>query len=392
MSISLWHKRARPLPASTDTVVVGAGIAGISAALALQETGIDTLVLDRHTPGWGASGRNAGYLMRGAADNYTAAIRQLGRHNALTLWKLTEANLCRLRERGVAALPHFRDCPSCLVALKQDEAIELQSSLQLLVEDGFQVRPVSIDERTDPLWRNLNPLGGLLNPNDAVCDPIELLAWLGAMLKSPPVPHTRVLQIEQSPSALTIHTDGGRMMAQRVLLCTNAYTNQILPSLGPCIEPNRGQMLALDSSTLPESDRLRFAYYANHGSEYFRQVDAHTVVVGGWRKHFAASERTNDTGHTHEVQSGLESFARTLFGRSLPVIHRWAGTMGFTPDGLPLAGQVDPDDPRLWICAGFTGHGMSLAHELATRTVDAMLGKQDQLALFNPTRFAPNPA
>ncbi|MFI4853721.1 MAG: NAD(P)/FAD-dependent oxidoreductase [Phycisphaerales bacterium JB065] len=393
MSNSLWHTRAIPLPAETDCVVVGAGIAGISAALALESQNLSTLVLDQRYPGWGASGRNAGFLMRGAADNYAAAVRDLGRQPAKALWTLTENNLARLRALGIDRIPDYRPQPSCLVAFDDTEAAELEQSATLLAEDGFAVETRNpSDHARDALWTHAPPLLGLVNPDDAVCDPVELLAWLRAMLQRQPLTETTVLQIHHADGAFAVRTTRGDIRCQHVLLCANAYTRNLLPNLATTIAPNRGQMLALDASELPAPERLEFAYYANHGSEYFRQLDERTIIVGGWRKHFASDERTDDNRPSAPVQQGLEDFAARVLGRRLPVVHRWAGTMAFTPDGLPLAGPlVASDAPSPWICAGFTGHGMSMAHDLATRTALAMCkpgGTGEIPDLFSPSRFA----
>jgi gamma-glutamylputrescine oxidase len=393
MSKSIWHLRDSPLPASADTVIVGAGIAGISAGLALEDRGESALILDQHRPGWGASGRNAGFLMRGAADNYAAAVRDLGRDQARMLWRLTEDNLKRLRSRGIEGLSGYRAQPSALVAFEETEAAELKASFELLHADGFEVEAIAEGDATDALWTHCPPRVGLVNAQDAVCDPVELLGFLLGELKESPCIDTRVLGFEPDGSGVIVRTDRGRIRAGRLLLCTNAYTASLVPAIGRAIEPNRGQMLSLDASTLPDDQRLRYAYYANHGSEYFRQVDDATIIVGGWRKHHAAAERTLENEPAEAVQSGLESFARRILGRSLPVTHRWAGTMGFTSDGLPLAGPVSSGEPGIWICAGFTGHGMSMAHELAHRTVNAMLGGEPLAPLFNPQRFgASDPA
>ncbi|MFU8829271.1 MAG: NAD(P)/FAD-dependent oxidoreductase [Phycisphaerales bacterium] len=394
MSISLWQRREYALPTTADAIVVGAGITGISASLAFESRGLHPLLLDQRFPGWGATGRNAGYLMRGAADNYAAAVRELGREKARMLWRLTESNLNRLRSLGALELTHYRDYPSCLVAFETEEAEELASSCDLMREDGFTTHLIEPSSASDALWIHGRPLLGQVNPGDAVCDPVELLAWLRSKLAHQPVPETTVQRIQSTDSGVIVHTNRGQVHTDRLLVCTNAYTSPLLPDLGEHIKPNRGQMLALDATTLPQEERLQFAYYANHGSEYFRQIDETTVIVGGWRKHHADPEQTLDNNPSEPVQNGLEQFAERVLGRRLPVLHRWAGTMGFTPDELPLAGPIDRQAGRdypIWICAGFTGHGMSLGHEVASRTAEAMLGADPLPDLFDPHRFPASP-
>ena len=55
------------------------------------------------------------------------------------MWTLTEANLAGLRREGIGALPGVRDVPSVLLALEEGEHKELQESVTLMREDGFEV-------------------------------------------------------------------------------------------------------------------------------------------------------------------------------------------------------------------------------------------------------------
>jgi glycine/D-amino acid oxidase-like deaminating enzyme len=62
----------------------------------------------------------------------------------------------------------------------------------------------------------------------------------------------------------------------------------------------------------------------------------------------------------------------------LPITARWAGTMGFSPDGLPLIGPAGGASSP-WFCGGFTGHGMSMGYQAAHEAVDAMLDGREPM-------------
>src|SRR5882724_11737581 len=74
---SLYAETARPAvetpPLDGDRrvacAVVGGGFTGLSAALSLAEQGVDTVVLEAHEPGWGASGRNGGQVNPGLKND-----------------------------------------------------------------------------------------------------------------------------------------------------------------------------------------------------------------------------------------------------------------------------------------------------------------------------------
>ncbi len=59
-----------------DVCVIGAGYAGLSAAIECRERGLSVVVLDAHRPGWGASGRNGGQTLAGFAKDGEATSRR----------------------------------------------------------------------------------------------------------------------------------------------------------------------------------------------------------------------------------------------------------------------------------------------------------------------------
>ncbi|MBL8747300.1 MAG: FAD-binding oxidoreductase [Phycisphaerae bacterium] len=372
MSVPLWRCSAKPRTIRCEVAVVGGGITGVGAALALKRRGIEALLIERGEIASGASGRNAGYLMRGAADNYVAATRDLGRASARQLWKWTEDNLTMLRKEGIESLPTYRRVPSCLLAMDESERAELHESAALMREDGFALEWV--ESGRDAVWRSGAALGGLLNPDDAACNPCDLLKFLVSRLDHPPMTHTEVAHVELADDGVSLKTAEALIEAKRCLVCLNAYTSLLFPALSGLIQPKRGQILAARTGSVV----FDYSYYANHGYEYFRQATPEAVIIGGWRRRFAEVEVGFEERTTEEVQRGLEGFGERLLGAPLEVTARWSGTMGFTPDGLPLIGPIDAAGRAasagpLWVCGGYTGHGMSMAFKAAHEAVEAML-------------------
>ncbi len=375
--MSLWRRASEPERLECDVCVVGGGICGLSAALELERGGQRVILVEAGEVGAGASGRNAGYLIRGAADNYAQACRVFGRARAGMLWRWTEANLTALRDEGVEALPGFAMRPSCLIALGGEEEEQLRQSIQLLHEDGFEAALLESDQGADDaLWQSGKVRAGLVNPGDAVCSPIELVRMLRDKLDS-----TRVITGQEAHSIvgearwIVVGCSDIRVQCERVFIALNAYAPSLVPSLRSVVRARRGQMLA--ARPLDEGVRLDMAYYANHGSEYLRSGPDGTIVFGGARTSFVEQEVGCDPDITPEVQDRIESFMRELVTDRYEVVARWAGTMGFSADGLPLVGAVDVDgvEPgRVWFCGGFTGHGMSMAFTTARAAVGEMLG------------------
>ncbi len=233
-------------------------------------------------------------------------------------------------------------------------------------EDGFETAWVARGD--DVAWEHAKPLGGLLNPRDGVVNPADLMALLASKHRGRIREHQEVCEIEAGAGGVRMRTAERVFEAERVVVCTNAYTGTLFPSLASCVTPRRGQMLAVHAPGV----RLEHAYYANRGSEYFRNATADTIVVGGCRTYHADAEVGIEDRTTPIVQADLERFAERVLGKRYPIVARWAGTMGFSPDGLPLVGAI-PGVAGGFFCGGFTGHGMSMARRSARSVVELML-------------------
>lgn len=376
MTVSYWRRTERLGVLACDVLVVGAGICGVSAALHLQRRGLSVIVVERERLGSGASTRNAGFLMRGCADCYSAAAREFGRERAAFLWRLTEENLAGLRREGVGALAGTRDVPSVLAALREDECEALRTSERMMREDGFAVAWQDARSNTgDSLWRNAKVLGALVNPGDASCNSREVIEHLRSRLNCPVHEGQEVFACEADGAHVVVRTTDARIRARHVLVCTNAYAPLLLPGLAEHVTPRRGQMLALRANA---ARRLDASYYINFGSEYLRQHADGTIVVGGCRTYHAEREVGYEDKVTPWVQADLERFARGVLGEfgAEEVVARWAGTMGFSRTHLPLIGPTwgeNSAEGRVWLCGGFTGHGMSMAYRVSEIAVGVML-------------------
>lgn len=397
MTVSHWRRAStRADRLECDALVIGAGVCGVSAAIAFARAGLHTLVIDRGPVAGGASSRNAGFLMRGAADHYADAIRLYGHGLAKTLWRWTEENLAGLRGEGCETLPSYRRIPSALLALNDGQARELREAEGLLRADGFNIgwAESSIGPfGPDSAFKAGGVLGALVNPDDASVNPVELVELLAAKARASGATifeNREVFGVEGDDEGATVRSADLVIRARRVLICLNAYAPLLIPELAGIITPRRGQMIALDGTGL----RLDASYYANHGSEYFRSSADGTVVVGGCRTYFADREVGFEDTTTSYVQSALETFAARALGiDGAPAVRarlkaRWAGTMGFSPDGLPLVGPVDDlgasarYGANVWFCGGFTGHGMSMGYRTAQSAVEGMLeGKPTPLPM-----------
>src|SRR2546430_17117053 len=85
---------------TADVAVVGAGIAGIATAYFVASAGASVVVLEARGVAEAASGRNAGFLLAGVAENFVAAARRYGEPEALRILRFTRRTQWLLRPLG----------------------------------------------------------------------------------------------------------------------------------------------------------------------------------------------------------------------------------------------------------------------------------------------------
>jgi gamma-glutamylputrescine oxidase len=367
---------AQPLPkvpsrsseGPVDVVVIGGGVTGCSCALTLARGGLRVRLIDAREVAAGASGRNGGFALRGLATSYDAARAQLGVTVAADLWQLTERSLDRMASLAGDAL---RRVGSVRLAADAVERDALLAEVEALREDGFEA------EWLDPLPAPLTRLfaGGFLHPRDGALSPA---LWVRRLAAAAAAAGAEIIE------GLAVDRDAlDALRADAVVVATDGLAHELLPELGAALRPVRGQVLATEP--LPELVYAR-PHYARHGFDYWQQLPDGRLILGGRRDASFATEATAEDATTPLLQSELEALATELTGHAPRVTHRWSGIWGETPDLLPLAGRV-PGDERLWVAAGYSGHGNVLGFACGDLVAQALLGGQPgELGFFDPAR------
>jgi gamma-glutamylputrescine oxidase len=349
--------RARLLAGVADVEIVGGGITGVSAALALAREGKRVRLHEARTIASGASGRNGGFALRGGAMAYDSAREWLGHDAAADYWRLTEAYVDRIVELGGDAI---RRTGSLRLA-GDDERHELLAEYEALRQDGFAAE--WRDELPEPLAGRFP--GALFHPDDAVLQPARLVRRLA------------LAAAEEGVEIREHHRVGGldALEAETVLVATDGYPSGLLGELEGLIIPTRGQMVA----TEPQPERLfPLPHYGRHGYDYWHQNDEGRLIVGGFRDADMDSEFTAEEATTERIQGTLDGFAEMLLGRKPTITHRWSGVFGLVPDLMPVVG-AHPGRDGLWVAGGYSGHGNVLGLMCGDLVAQAICGEPHPL-------------
>ena len=350
-----------------DVAIVGAGVTGCAAALRLAEAGLRVRVHEQRRIAEGASGRNGGFALTGGATLYDVARETYGAEAARELWHWTEEALERMEPIAGDAI---RRTGSYRLAVDEEERDQIRCEYEALREDGFDAE--WLDEVPGP--RGHLFLAAVHHPHDATIQPARFVRRLAARAAEAGAEireHDEVRDVEA-------------LDADNVVVATDGYGHGLVAELSDLIWPTRGQVIA----TAPLRERLfEKPHYARQGFDYWQQLEDGRLVLGGFRDVSIMDELTDVEETTPAIQESLERFAGELVGEPPQVTHRWAGIFGLTQDFLPLVGRV-PGRDRLWVAAGYSGHGNIPGFACGELVAGAILGRPSpQLELLDPARF-----
>jgi glycine/D-amino acid oxidase-like deaminating enzyme len=366
-----WLDESRPAVdahelGQADVAVIGAGITGCSCAAALAREGKSVRVYDQRGIGEGASGRNGGFALRGAAARYDVARETYGADTARELWLRTESAVDRVESVAGDA---FRRTGSLRLAADDEERDEIRAEYEALREDGFAAEWHDEVAHLRPNFR-----GAIFHPADGAVQPAGFVQRLASRAA------------EAGVAFVANHRVGSlaEVDAEQIVIATDGSGRGLLPELDDALWPARGQVIA----TAPLAERLfECPHYARQGFDYWQQLPDRRIVLGGFRDFSILTEMTNEETTTEPIQEALDAFLVELLGHMPEVTHRWAGIFGLTQDLLPLVGPV-PGHDGVWVAAGYSGHGNVFGLLCGELVAGAILGRDDPLLeLFSPARL-----
>lgn len=389
MTLSYWQRSVRAPDQTYDVAVVGGGIIGCSTAYWLRQLRprLRVAVVEAHALAYGASGRNAGFLLQGTATDYARDVAAYGPERARRLWHFTRENRDLVFSELQAEAFQLEASGSLTVAGTEEEDRRLRGCVSRMRADGAPVAYIPPAE-TNRRLVSRSFFGSLYVPSGAVLHPARLVRHIAEASGAEVLEHHPVREILVGPGGKPVlETPARRVMAGQVVLALNAYLPRLVPALSPFVRPVRAQMFATEPM-LPRW--LPVPAYTHEGYFYLRQTPEGALLLGGARHMHAEEEVGYEDATTPALQGDLEAYLRTHFPQTsgLAVTHRWSGTMGFSPDHLPVAGEVPGLPGSLW-AAGFTGHGMGYGFRFGRMMAELALGhrRPEGYDLFHAGRF-----
>lgn len=392
-----WQVTAEAPPETTpledaltcDVAIVGAGFTGLRAAILLAEARSSVAVFDAGSIAHGASGRSGGQvnpmlpcaypddLRRAVGDVYFERMARVSLGSADELFELVRKYEidCDARQHGWLRVDH---------CAKARETARAGARAWNRFDAGFEF--LESDETKalsgSPAYNSatLNPSGGAVQPLKLArgLARVALEAGVSIYTQSPVQDLTRVDQ------RWRMQANGHPVRADRVILATNGYTDNLFPGLRRSVLPLTPTQIATDplpeaeiGSILPRghtiSDTRRLIMYAR------REPDNRMFFGGiGFRTPF---------GKLGGFQWTLRD-ARRIFP-SIPAHrwkHRWGGRIALTTDRVP---HFHEPAPGLTAGMGYNGRGVAISLVMGRVMAERALGADPADLPFPDTPISP---
>lgn len=378
---SLWTATANVSPVysplqtqiDADVVVIGAGFTGLSAALHLAQSGINVVVLEAETPGWGASGRNGGQVNPGLIENPNHAITKFGSKMGHRMIEMSGAaaglvfdliekhNIkCDPRPVGWVRAAHNKRSLRHLEERARQwdthgETMQRLNSSEIAQLLGTEAYVGGI---IDLRGGNIHPLNYALGLADAALAD-------GAQIYG----HSKVETLTSANQLHKLTTQHGCVCTKRILVCTNGYSDDLIPGLRQSVVPIRSIQVA----TKPLSDNIRASVLpglhapsdTRHLLLYFR-TDAEGRFIMGARGAYSAEA-------TRSCQAEARAVSKQLFPQlgAVEWDYHWGGYIAATSNNYP---QLNDFGNGITAGLGYNGRGVAMATAMGKVLADFAIG------------------
>jgi glycine/D-amino acid oxidase-like deaminating enzyme/nitrite reductase/ring-hydroxylating ferredoxin subunit len=371
-------RAGRPLPAQADVVVVGAGIAGITAAYLLAEAGRQTVVLEADRVAAGVSGHTTAKVSAQHALIYDHLRRTKGNEAATAYGASHLAAIDWIERRSAEIDCDFSRRDSLVYTTDPDQRSTLEREAEAATRAGL---PATFEESpAGPVEASY----GVRFANQAQFHPRKWLLGLADRIEQAGgevLERTRVTGVREGDSCI-VTTNRGEIRARDVIIATHypildrgLYFARLEPVRDLVVAGPVDQQLALSGMYLDADTHrsIRSAPLADGST---------LLIVGG--EHYRVGDHVDVEGRYRR----LADWARDVLGLVEPT-YRWSAHDLSTTDRVPYVGRYHLAARRLWVATGFGQWGMTGGTVAGLLLSDLLLGKENPYArLYDPNRLS----
>ena len=375
-----------PLEAAreADVCVVGAGIAGLTAAYLLARQGRRVVVLEKDQPGAGETSRTTAHLANALDDRYLAIERQHGEGGAHLAADSHSVAIDRIEQlcADESIDCDFTRLDGYLFLGPDDDERFLRRELEaahragLTSVDWFDAAPVE-GVRIGPCLRF--PRQGQFHPRKYLAGLLAALERLGVAIHG----DSPVTDLRDGEPCVAVTARGPEVRADQVLVATNSPVNDRF-AIHTKQAPYRTYAIA---ARLPKGAVAQALYWDTCDPYHYVRVarggadGAEDVLIVGGEDHKTGQESDGAERHAR-----LERWMRQFCPTAGEVLHRWSGQVMEPVDGVAYLGR-NPGDRHVFVATGDSGMGMTHGTIAGLLVSDLIVHGESRWApLYDPSR------
>jgi gamma-glutamylputrescine oxidase len=382
---------------NVDILVIGGGLAGITLLYHLINSGmINTYLIEESTIGFHATGRSHGQLLlRG-----NKLFSDLPKTIATDYFDFIRENNKNFLH-GLRHMPFdtdLKDTGGLRLASSEEEFARLEKESKFISTYGNIDCPMIGKKELSSIVYSDKFFGGMFMPNEVTFNPYKVVLGLKELIEK----HGSHIFVNTQAESIVRNDDNtftvsirhrGTIKTKKIVYCTGAYINNLVPRLSKIVTPFRGQMIATEALSQELLQALpTMSLTCNNANEYIRLYNSR-LLVGGMR-HAVRGQQENiiyDGEISPSIYEKLRSFITDTFPSLINTkfTHTWSSIMCNTPDGLPLIGPFS-DSPNEFIMTGFDAFGFShiiLGSEMIKNYINGKTQTYKAAELFKMERF-----
>jgi glycine/D-amino acid oxidase-like deaminating enzyme/nitrite reductase/ring-hydroxylating ferredoxin subunit len=366
---------------STEIVIVGSGIAGMSVAYELVKAGKDVVILDRGPIGKGMTSRTTAHLTAECDDGFHEMIGRRGEELARSWYDSQAASIDRIEtnQRELHIDCDFRRLEGYLFQAPETEPEMLDREYEATKKVGM---PVFQEKGV--------PFGGqaatptLRYPNQATFHPLKYLAGIAAAIRKAGgrfYAETTVERVEEDANGVQVTTTAGHVIgAKQAVVATNSPINDRY-AIHTKQAPYRTYAMAFSIA----HDRLPDGLYWDTFDPYhyvrLQPGGGSDILIVGGEDH-----KTGEADDAERRFTRLEAWMRSLLPDLGKELHRWSGQIQDTIDFAGFIGR-NPGSKRSYVVTGDSGQGMTHGSVAGILISDLILkGDSPWIAVYDPSR------
>lgn len=347
-TLSYWERDS--FFSNIDVAIIGSGIVGLSAALALldRQPKLSIALIERGVLPEGASTRNAGFACFGSLTELIDDLDMMPESEVFALVERRFKGLQRLRTRvgdqnlryeALGGYEIFKNTEGGIFQNCADKRTYFNQQLAAITgeKETYKIVP------TDFGFQNVLPQL-IHNTAEGQIDTGKMMTTLLSLARERGVIFFNGLTInalndDGNQNVELVTSEGWAFSARKVIVATNGFARRLLPNL----EVNAARNQVLVTKPMPNL-RIKGCFHYDKGYFYFRNI-GNRLLLGGGRNLDTQNEMTDAFGATELIQNALNQLLTStiLPSEKIEIEATWSGILGIGAIKKPIIERLSPN-------------------------------------------------